>query len=318
MTASNQELPSAMDAAIAREALCRMTGTAAVRVEPVPHQGAVNWVFKGEAGGSCFAIRVNRQRAAAQAHQEYARERWCTVHAGSVGVRAPAVMAIDTSRERTWMIEEWIDGQHPAVSPETYWRLGDCSRKLSGVLLAPTGALFAGLSGDWAAQVDYNLSQLTLDDALLRLGVYPAERQKAHRAAFMRLRNARFAVGLQHGDLAPGNVIVRANGEWVLIDWGCARFDVAPIVPINELRLQRLESHQPPLACLRAFVEGAGITWDQCTAIEPNLNAWLALKAIDLVRWAIDRYPSRVTELSNRAQDVVTKYLLDQLPLGGS
>ena len=310
-----QKRPAVDDMNLAHEALGRLTGSDAVSIEPVARQGLVNWVFRGEALGSRFAIRVNRQRDARKAHNKYAKERWSMMSARSVGIPAPEVLAIEKTRDRAWMIVEWIDGDHPASVPETYRQLGRYAQRLSTLRTPPPGQLFAGFSGGWMGQVDYNLEQLTVEDPLMRLGVYRAKEQGALRGAFELLRNARFLVGFQHGDLSPVNMISRPNGEAVLIDWGCARFDVVPIQPINDLRRSRLESDQPSHECLRALVEGTGVTWDEWTELEPTSNAWLVLKAIDLVRWALDRCPPRVDEVAGKAHRIVKAYLSHGLHL---
>jgi hypothetical protein len=46
-----------------------------------------------------------------------------------------------------------------------------------------------------------------------------------------------------------------------------------------------------------------------------SLNGWLVLKAMDLVRWALDRSPERIHETADRARDTVRAYFDGALSL---
>jgi hypothetical protein len=72
---------------------------------------------------------------------------------------------------------------------------------------------------------------------------------------------------------------------------------------------------KPSLDCFRAFVGELGMDWTECETMLPVFNAWLLLKSLDLVRWAVDRCPVRVQETSTSAAQIVTAYLSGNLPL---
>jgi hypothetical protein len=72
---------------------------------------------------------------------------------------------------------------------------------------------------------------------------------------------------------------------------------------------------EPSLDCFRAFVHELGMDWDECQALLPVLTAWLLIKSVDLVRWALDRCPDRIQETNTSASRIAAAYFSDNLPL---
>ena len=307
--------PSNTDAALAQHAMRQTFGVRSDSMVGVERQGAVNWTFRAAAQGRSYAVRVNRIRGSDEAFAEYTRERWCMDAARACGIPTPAVLAISRTGDRAWMIGEWIDGATAPDTPATFHQLGEYAFQLAANSPPRQLRLFPDPFGGWRGQVHYNLAQLTADDPLIGLQVYAPAHQARLREAFEALRTGTFTTALEHGDLAPRNLIVRDNGEAVLIDWGCAAFDVVPLQPVNQLRQRRFETGAPSESCLRAFVEGLRIDWAECVRLEPVLNRWFLLKAMDLVRWAIDRCPERVAESSEMARRVTDAYFSERLAL---
>ena len=91
---NSRDDPSSSDCELAAHALSQSLGLVADRIQPVRQQGSVNWTFRVEAGQTCVAVRINRQRNALMAHAEYAKERWCMDAVRYLGVVTPAVLAV--------------------------------------------------------------------------------------------------------------------------------------------------------------------------------------------------------------------------------
>ena len=221
------------------------------------------------------------------------------------GIPAPSVVHVGLSAVCAWSIQEWIDGTRAPNTPETYRVLGDYARRLAQHTVTPPLGMFADANVDWRAQVQYNINQLTPHDPLIQLNVYATHAQTLVRDVFVMLGHHKFAVGLDHGDLTPRNVIARSNGPAVLIDWGCATYDVCPFAALARVYAARALHNTPSVTGAAAFVDGCGVASNFAVNMLPRVRAWAVLKAVDLVRWAIDRCPERVAETSDIARRIV-------------
>ena len=179
------------------------------------------------------------------------------------------------------MIKEWISGSTARATPASFRQLGGYARRVAACVATPDPLLFRDIRDGWHGQVGYNIAELRPDDPLIARGVYPIEEQHLVRSAFEALARDTFSVAVQHGDLSPRNLIVGERRAPVLIDWGCGSVDVYPIQPINNLRLAQCEPGAASDACFNAFIEGMGLSWQECEAMLPTLNRWLVLKAFD-------------------------------------
>ena len=92
--------------------------------------------------------------------------------------------------------------------------------------------------------------------------------------------------GLNHGDLAPRNVLLRPDGDLVLIDWGSAACGPVPYTDLLILLRDTTQNGDPDTDELAAFADGYGL---DLAALLPTLVAICMLTALDLVRWASDR-----------------------------
>ena len=57
-------------------------------------------------------------------------------------------------------------------------------------------------------------------------------------------------------------------------------------------------------AYLQAFAGGYGMDKSAFEQLRVELEAYLLLKSFDLVRWAIDRRPSSINHLAQRAREI--------------
>jgi aminoglycoside phosphotransferase (APT) family kinase protein len=155
------------------------------------------------------------------------------------------------------------------------------------------------LPAAWRAHLAYQLAELTPGDRLIALGVYPADEQSRLRQLVLRLADTAMEFGLSHDDLASRNVLVRPDGELVLIDWGSAACGPVPFTDLLILLRDHERNGDPNTDDLTAFADGYGLDLD---VLMPTLDAIRTLTAIDLVRWALDRRPDRLPELVEHAR----------------
>ncbi|RYG48478.1 aminoglycoside phosphotransferase family protein, partial [bacterium] len=231
---------------------------------------------------------------------------WCLGRARGAGIPSPEALGSGTWEERSWMIQTFIPGptadEVPEANEETWRFLGRCLRRLEEARPAeddPDARQTFGAKGprrNWEGQLRLNLESLTDGDPLLPLNVYPLARQGEVRDLFSTLEGAELRFGLAHGDFSRRNVILSPYGP-VLLDWGCATEHILPHYDIVETMRNAVDG-DPDAAGFRAFEEGYGGFGDRM----PQVRALRLLRAFDLVRWAIDRRPSRIEELAGSAR----------------
>lgn len=218
------------------------------------------------------------------------------------------MVARGSLRGAPYLVQDFVEGG-PGQSHRSLelWRtIGGYARIVQEIPIttdAPEG-LFSrfgrDLSAAWHADLGYNLDQLVADDPLLALGVYRAEEQARLRARLRRLRDVAVGFGLSHGDLHPRNVIVPRAGPPVLIDWGSASAGPVPYGDLRPLLEEHRAAGDPSAAELQAFADGLGGSLED---LSETLEDMIVLRALDLVRWAIDRRPDRLDDVvaSSRA-----------------
>ena len=327
MSAQDEEITApnrvAIEEAIplAGEIVSNVLNLSARRVMPLVGMGSVNLIYFVETNvpdgvrGPEIVVRMNKpEDDAAKMRGEYEKERWCIAQAQTAGVPGPDVMAVGEMSGRAYMLQTrvpGVNGKQSDLPPEELFRiLGHYARLIHALPCDGFGDSIAGFEGGgaqegWLRFVDYNLGELTQRDPLIALGVYAPNQQDAIRTAFQWLRSLSLRVGLTHGDLARRNTIVDETGHVVLLDWGCAEMNIVPHYELNAL----LSWYKPDNTNLRAFLDGYGMTEDEWTALLPELDAFMLLKAFDLTRWAIDRCPTRIEEIAARAREAVQRFL---------
>ncbi|MEM6394120.1 MAG: aminoglycoside phosphotransferase family protein [Planctomycetota bacterium] len=287
-------------------------------VNPTPHQGSVNWCFVIEASDCTLILRINRVRNADRALSEYRKEQWCIGQARAARVPSPQVLACGKHAGRAWSIQQHIHGTSPdqAVPRPELWRLlGQWSATIAKIT-PPTdhtlGITLHRAQQHTREQTQYNLEQLTPDDPLVELGVYARPDQPRLRLAFEALQDKPFEFALHHGDLSTNNVLIDADNQPWLIDWGEALVAPSPHFGINVIRKQQYLDEPVHDADYQAFLDGTGVARDELEQITPDLDRMLLLQACDLTRWAIDCCPPRLDEIAGTGRALLAAILHPQ------
>lgn len=242
---------------------------------------------------------------------DYRAELWALQAARAAGVPTSTVVATIEGDDPA-LVLQYVSEADPAEQP---WRqLGEHAATLARIDLAgaPDG-LFSRFGRDleaaWAAHLRYNLDALVEGDPVLALGGYSAPTLPTLRGWIEDLQRTPLTHGLVHGDLDPRHLI----GE-VLIDFGCVTTGPAPwqeLVQIERRRLLGSNGSAPATTAeeVAAFAAGAGL--DLTSGNRRILRSLVALQAVDLVRWAIDRAPDQCEQYARDCAAALTALLAD-------
>lgn len=288
-------------------AVVKSLGRQASSVSELVGRGQVNRTFVGDD----VVVRLNRDRTPDEALTEYRKEAWCHEQAARVGVRVPAVFGVGSLGGCSYIVMERILGDTMEPDDPAAWRLlGEAARAVHHIPSPEDERLRADLftivKGEaardaWQEILHRNVHELQPGDRLIGLGVYDCDEQEALKRRFSALLDHPFRYGLCHGDLQPNNAMRNADGELVLIDWGCATLSAVP----DEDLMGGWSGHKfegtPNATCFRAFVAGYGEEAEAAIEVVADV---LLVKAFDLVRWALDRKPDRVEQKVDWAKAV--------------
>ena len=296
------------DAALARR-IAVAHGLPAQPMAELTGRGSVNHVFVAGRPGERWVIRfaVDPQRA-----DEFATETWCLRQAAAAGIPSPTAVADGVLDGVRYGIQSFVEhvGGDAAPVRDLWETLGRSARRINELPLgadAPAG-LFSRFGRDlaaaWRAHLGYHLAELTHEDRLLALGVYPLAEQQRLREVVLALAETPVTFGLSHGDLAARNVLVRRDGALVLLDWGSASCGPVPYTDLLTLHRHHDQDDDPSATDLDAFGRGYGFHPGE---FEPTLAAIRRLSALDLVRWAAERRPDRLPEVVDRARNELAR-----------
>lgn len=312
--------PTPRDAALARLIAARHGVDPGTVSTAAP--GRVNAVHLAGSGSERVVIRFALDPARPD---EFEVEQWCQARAGEAGVAVAAPLGRGVLDGVPYSVQAFVPGVPGTtlLAADAWERLGRSAAAVSEIETgedAP-GGLFSRFGRDlpaaWRAHLDYNRDALGGDDPLIALRVYRTDQEPALAAAIGELGDARLTFGLSHGDLAPRNLIVRDDGEGVLIDWGGASAGPAPWTDLETIYRWHLadlpEGFEVPVtaADVSAFARGCGV---DLAAVTPLLEALVLLHALDLARWAMDARPELLPHYATGAAQAVRRFLSASQP----
>ncbi len=269
-------------------------GTPVVR--PVHGKGIVNHVYVLNQSGIKLVARLNNNRAA----DEFLKEEWCIGKAEALGIPSPEVLDVGKRDGWHYMLLSHagdLNGTDYHDQPELWEWLGKQAAKLHAIETSAFGESLEDLSASesndgWQKYISYNLDCLNPDDPLLRLEVYSLKQQNTLRSLFKSLAGRNHSLSLCHGDLSPRNIVIDENNVFTLIDWGSAASHITPHYDMIEC----INRHGVDSVEITAFCKGYGLTEACYDHIKTELKELMVLRAIDLVRYAMDRVPHELPE----------------------
>ena len=258
-------------------------------------RSGVNHVFRVEGPTDSVLVRLN-----AEPHRidEFRKEQWAMLQAQKQGVDTPEVLALGGRGDVSFQVQSFIKGEHSDGDDCSLWaEIGQVLRKVHGVRESGGGDEFIEATAmfspeSWREYVNYGLGELGPDDPLRAKNLLDEDTSSSLEAAWRALPDVE--LGLCHGDVSVRNVLVQPNGRLVLLDWGCARAGVVPFADVAHV----IGEHDPTASAMEAFFEGYGTSWAK---LEAPMAPIALLSAVDLCRWAIDRYPEELPRCLSQA-----------------
>jgi aminoglycoside phosphotransferase (APT) family kinase protein len=282
---------------------------------PILGKGTVNQVCVVETGMHKVVVRMNNKDTL----PSFIKEKWCIEQAAAVGVPGPEVLSVGIVNETAYMIQAFVEGDNGLdsnVPKSSIWsKLGEYAKLIHSIpvkgygenLIDPVHGEFqspshAGSDGSWQGYVSHNMESLTEHDRLIDLGVISLIESQRIKKLFENLKNQSFRFGLNHGDLSLKNTIVNQANQVVLLDWN-AKVSVVPHATIAQLmHYQILELDEAPSAEeFKAFIDGYGISEAELS----DIRHYLLLRAVDNLRWAINRSPDHIEPFAAFVRQVV-------------
>jgi len=267
-------------------------------ISHIPDKGITNEIYIVEILDKRYVIRISPESNIAQ----FEKENWDMEQAARLGVFIPNTIKLGELESTVYMIQEYVYGLHGtdiSLDKSFIWKeLGKYSKTIHSIPTMGFGNYMSSpgvFSGDWVRYVEYNIQSLTDSDKLLSMNVLNEKQSKRIKMLFENLTEQKFNFGLNHGDLSLKNVIVN-NGRVVLLDWGSSESHIVPHFDIVEV-LQSSFEFDFNNQYFRAFISAQDISDEEFSSLKPSVDIIMLLRAIDHLRWAIDKKPEKVEHL---------------------
>jgi len=254
-----------------------------------------------------IVVKLSKASRELRALGDYEKERWCIGQARRLGIPSPEVLALGTHDGRAYMLQTFLDHPLPASDNPAVWEaLGDYARRIHSVTTSGWGDVFTdghASVGDWNRYLEYNLASLGPQDPLVAMGLLTESTSREIRGRFEDLKKRDFTFALCHGDLAPFNTLLAEGGEVYLLDWGCARSEIVPYFEINEILSKEIADQRS----WAAFLNGYGLAASEFAGLREDLDTLALLRAIDTMRWGMDRAPREIPRLAGKLRSALAR-----------
>lgn len=277
-----------------------------VVVTPIIGRGDVNRVYIVKHENGQFIVRLNSVNEL----NRFKKEAWCLEEALKQNIPSPRLIDIGVKNDTAYMILSFIVGKNGSDIREkkgnTWQEIGSYAKKINSISTRGFGERMTS-TGDfddsWERYLTYNIQSLNNNDKLLQLGVLTKERLWLVKERFISLKDKQFHFGLIHGDLSLENVIVE-NDKVTLIDWGVAESTIVPHMEIIDLLQNQMSDTD---IFFDSFLLGYGMDVNEYKLLKPDIETLTLLRAIDKLRWAIDRKQDKIEEFSQRVKLLIGK-----------
>jgi tRNA A-37 threonylcarbamoyl transferase component Bud32 len=260
-------------------------------VERLTGSGIVNSVFRVRMAERSVIARLNTTESLRQ----FQKEAWCIAEATRLGVPTAAVLGIGQRDSSAFLILEDVGRTSASMVPDPndVWNtLGAHAQLIHTIHTHGLGDNMVSpgvFDEDWTNFLDDNLKALASPEHLAGAVHHDVAKRLYELASILRDADIRF--GLAHGDLSLKNTIVN-DRDVSIVDWGSAEAQVVPHYDLSEI-LKSSFDLDPASSGFQTFLRGYGIDESKQRSLVTELNALLVIKAVNKLRWAMDRAPSR-------------------------
>lgn len=279
-----------------------------VEIMPILDRGEVNRVYVIKQATRKVIFRLND----AGEIKRFKKESWCIEQASEEGIPTSHIIEIGEKNNLAYMVLNYISGLNgndvTADKSKIWFELGFLAKKIHAIETVGFGEVMikpGEFSDRWDRYIDYNITSLDNDDVLLTMGLLSWDNSKKIKKRFTNLHSKQFQFGLIHGDLSLANVIVN-NEKVTLIDWGSAESTIVPHFELAGILEDSLSENDP---LFNEFLRGYGINQEGFKQIRSDISTIILLRAVDKLRWAIDRNPDKIEQFSKRLSKSMKLYL---------
>lgn len=276
-------------------------------ITPILNKGEVNRIYIIEATDKKMIARINDKSEI----ERFRKEQWCMSKVSELGIPSPRILDVGVIEDVAYMLLEYIPGLNgkEIIKNEGYiWKtLGVYAKKIHtvGTKGFGEGMIKEGEFNDkWERYLKYNIDSLNSPDKLLTMQVLTEEQSQELQRRFQALQQKQFRFGLTHNDLALANIIVEGD-KINLIDWGSAESTIVPhfeIIGILEDSLKETDSF------FKDFLTGYNLSMKEFEEMKEDIISLTILRAVDKLRWAIDRKPELIDKSSQRVKELASQY----------
>lgn len=277
-------------------------------ISPILNKGEVNRVYRVKTENNQIVIRLNEENEIGR----FKKEQWCIEQARKHGISSPQVIDLGIKDDIAFMVLNFVNGfngEEITQNKSYIWKkLGAYARKIHSIKTVGFGETMTqpGKFNDfWERYVRYNVESLNDKDELLSMNIINRSYSAKLRVLFKELLEKQFSFGLSHNDLSLANTIIE-DDNITLIDWGSAESTVVPhfeIIGILEDSLQEENS------LFKDFLDGYGMSLGEFENMKHDMVSLTLLRALDKLRWAIDRKPEKIEDFSTKVTKLVSQYL---------